>query len=118
MSKSYITALLVIAACIACSSVPSSRDGVRRLSSEEQRACVAAGGKVERVLIGAEGCVRPTTDGGKYCSDKSQCQGACNAPFGALPGEAVAGKCASEVGRYGCRNHVNSGQASGEFCFD
>jgi len=112
-------ALLVIVLCIVgCAPEIALQDGVKRLSAQERRECVAQGGRVERILIGAEGCVRPTTDGGNPCTDSSQCQGRCDAPFAAKADVAVTGTCAKEIGRMGCLNVVIEGKASGEACFD
>ena len=118
MLRHYLVVFIVLLSCFGCTREPVLRDGVKRLSAEARLECAAQGGKVERILIGAEGCVRPTTDGGKSCTDNSQCQGACIAPFAAQPGTAVAGTCATEIGRMGCLNVVTQGKASGEACFD
>jgi hypothetical protein len=116
--RRYLVVAIVLLSCFGCARDPVLRDGVKRLSAEAELECVAQGGKVEQILIGAEGCVRPTTDGGRSCADNSQCQGACIAPFAAQPGIAVAGACAAEIGRTGCLNTVIQGKASGEACFD
>jgi hypothetical protein len=105
----------MVAEC-ACS-VPV-RDAVVRLTPEQRSECMAKGGDVELVSITAEGCVVPTTDGGEACSDSSQCQGACIAPFAAKTGAVVAGTCATKIGEGGCINVLIHGKASGEACFD
>jgi hypothetical protein len=91
---------------------------MHRLSADEKQACSNRGGSVERVLIGAEGCVVPTTDGGKACDDREQCQGLCEAPSLAAKGERVSGTCSTSIGRLGCLNVVIHGEASGQACFD
>ena len=93
-----------------------ARDGVRRLTVAARNECTAKGGRVERILVGAEGCVVPTS--GKACTDKSDCQGTCNAPSGSPSDMAVVGSCAADTGRLGCLNVVVKGKASGEACFD
>jgi len=116
--RHYLVAAIVLLSCFGCAREPVLRDGVARLSAEARSECASHGGKVERVLILAEGCIRPTTDGGKSCTDNSQCQGACIAPFAAPSGATVTGTCAVEIGRMGCINVVAQGKASGEACFD
>jgi hypothetical protein len=118
MSRHSVVIAIVLFTCLGCTPDVKLRDGVTRLSAEARDECAAQGGKVERILIGAEGCVRPTTDGGKVCTDNSQCQGACVAPFAAQRGTVVTGACANDIGRMGCLNVVTQGQASGEACFD
>jgi hypothetical protein len=116
--RHYLVSVVLLIACAACAREPVRADAVKRLSVEARSACVAQGGKVELVLIGAESCVRPTTDGGRPCSDSAECQGACIAPFAAKPEDVVTGTCATEIGRVGCINIVAKGKASGEACFD
>ena len=116
--RHYLVVAIVLLSCFGCAREPLLRDGARRLSAEARLECDAQDGKVERILIGAEGCVRPTTDGGQSCTDNSQCQGACVAPLAAQRGTDVAGTCATEIGRMGCLNVVAQGKASGEACFD
>ena len=118
MLRHYLVIASVFLACVGCARNVALQDGVKRLTAEARSECVAQGGKVEQILIGAEGCVRPTTDGGQSCTDNSECQGACAAPFAAQRGAAVAGTCATETGRMGCLNVVAQGKASGEACFD
>ena len=118
MLRHLLVSVVLLIACAACAREPVRTDSVTRLSAEARSACVAQGGKVELVLIGAEGCVRPTTDGGQSCYDSTECQGACIAPFSAKREDVVTGTCATEIGRMGCINIVAKGKASGEACFD
>ena len=114
----YFALAALLLTCIACAHEPVLQDGVKHLSAEARSECVAQGGKVQLVLLGAEGCVRPTTDGSQSCTDSSQCQGACIAPLAAQRDTVVTGTCAAEIGRMGCINVVIQGKASGEACFD
>ena len=118
MLRQYFAVAIALLSCAGCAGEPVLRDGVMHLSAQARNECIAKGGSVERVLIGAEGCVVPSTDGGAPCTDNSQCQGACIAPFAAQPGATVTGTCATEIGRMGCLNVVIRGKASGEACFD
>ena len=66
-----------------------------------------------------EVCALPTTDAGRPCKDKKDCQGFCEAPWGAGPKQAVIGTCSKESQDVptGCFNHVSNGLATGEWCF-
>lgn len=47
----------------------------KKLSAEEAQACLADNGRVTAVGLGGdEGCIRPMPDGGKACTDGSQCK--------------------------------------------
>lgn len=113
--KLLIATLLL--ACFACAREPMPRTEGKHLSSDERAQCTSQGGKPGQVLTGVEGCIRPTTDGGKSCTDGSQCQGTCNAPPAAKFGDSVQGTCSAEVQHLGCVNLVVQGLASGEVCF-
>jgi hypothetical protein len=116
--RHYLVIVIAFLACVGCARNVALQDGVKHLTPEARRECAALGGQVERILIGADGCVRPTTDGGQSCMDSSKCQGTCVAPFGTQRGTAVTGTCAPDIGRMGCPNVVVQGKASGEACFD
>lgn len=65
MVRRHFMGSIVLLSCFGFVCEPMMKDGVRRLSAEARVECVAQGGKVARILVGAEGCVRPSTDGGK-----------------------------------------------------
>jgi hypothetical protein len=67
-------------------------------------------------------CVVPYPDGGKSCSDDSQCKGGCIAQlnFGpvAKPGTPVRGVCEQANDGFGCTTHVKNGRALDTLCVD
>jgi len=116
MRSSSNVLIVVLLVTTGCSHLPVSRDV--RLTPEQRANCEAQGGTVERILTAMEACVRPTSDGGKPCTDNSQCEGVCIAPSGAKKDSIVTGTCATDIGRMGCLNVVLKGKASGEACFN
>ena len=116
MRITWSALIVVLVVATGCSHLPVSRDV--RLTPQQRANCEAQGGIVERVLTTMEACVRPTSDGGKSCTDNSQCEGACVAPAGTAKDAIVTGACATEVGRMGCLNAVLNGKATGEACFN
>ena len=79
--------------------------------------CKEAGGewlyiKFESQFI----CEIATKDGGKECSDNSQCMSFCEASISASPGEKVPGKCYPFYDWRGCTQGVKNGKAEIEAC--
>lgn len=110
-----IVSAVMLAGCAAMGSSPRP---VGRLSVEALEQCLRSGGQPTEIGIGHEGCVRPATDGGTLCTDNSQCQGRCDAPFRTPKDTPASGTCSATVGMLGCVNVVLDGNASGEYCFD
>jgi hypothetical protein len=61
-------------------------------------------------------CALPTTDGGKSCTDSSQCQGHCLAPEQARRGRRTTGVCTATDHAGACFNLIQEGRASGRIC--
>lgn len=80
-----------------CATRPYS---ARLLSADEHNRCAVQGGRVDRVMKGGEACIIPTTDAGKACSDRSACQGTCEATK--RPDGKFAGICSREKGAPSC----------------
>jgi hypothetical protein len=62
----------------------------------DKAACEKAGGKWQvkgDTPIVKYGCNMPTSDAGKVCSDRSDCQTICLAPTGTRMGSKATGKC-------------------------
>jgi hypothetical protein len=115
----YVPVLVaMLLACSGCVREPMPGVGDKQLSIAERGKCTSQGGNVGQILPGFEGCIRQTTDGGKSCSDGSQCEGTCNAPSSAKFGVSAIGTCSAVVNRMRCVNLVIQGKASGEVCFD
>lgn len=64
-------------------------------------------------------CILPTTDAGKACSDKSQCQVACVAQGKKIQtGASAIGQCHNSTDQFGCRTYVRNGKAEPTLCVD
>lgn len=88
------------------------------LTAAQRAACKAKGGRPEMVLYYVESCVWPTTDAGKTCRDKTDCQGFCEAPFGTAVDARAVGTCSKLASDRsgGCVNHVERGRSTGDMC--
>jgi hypothetical protein len=81
----------------------------------EQRACTQRGGKYEQVgMFGTWACVVPYSDGGRVCTEDSQCVGGCIFEFGSggpepKKGDRVNGICQRTDAQFGCIAHVKDG---------
>jgi hypothetical protein len=80
--------------------------------------CRGAGGECApagRVCPSA--CVRRSTDPGKACTAREDCQGQCLAPANAQNGQRVTGSCSPLLWNAGCFKAVRGGLAA-EICVD
>lgn len=85
-------------------------------SLTSQSACEAEGGNWKRNMsLEGHYCVLPTTDAGRACTDRSQCESWCQAPKGASSGESVIGTCAAFTSA-SCSQEVVDGVAEAEAC--
>jgi len=86
----------------------------------DEHACRAKGGHVGSIgMFGSPACVRPLPDGGKVCTDKTDCEGRClNARSLLPPGTAVNGTCQREEPLDGCWQEVDGGRAMQGWCAD
>jgi len=109
---------VVLLALLGCAQPQPQRAGTY-LSPEALTACQAKGGRAEQARYALEVCALPTTDAGKACAGKSDCQGFCEAPPSAKPNAEVRGACSAWAQSVptGCFNHVRDGKATGEWCF-
>jgi len=112
-----LLALVVISIASCVQPQPRRAPGVY-LSADELAACNAKGGHSVMARYTVEVCAVPTTDAGKPCQDKADCQGFCEV-WGAKPNASVTGTCSKEAQDVptGCFNHVQGGKATGEWCF-
>ena len=82
---------------------------------DNQQECESLGGKWGRPGIALnESCNLPTSDGGKWCTDMRQCEGACLAENE----DSIFGKCTSWKMTVGCVNEMNDGRVWGTKCLD
>ena len=113
--KFYV--LLSSIALVACSSLPQKSS--HSLGAVTEVECSAAGGR----WLGVPGaeyalCPLPVTDGGKSCTDSSQCQLRCIAGEDVQVGAKVKGICQGRHNHWGCHQFVENGRAGHELCVD
>ena len=119
--------ILLLAAALIVSSLPEAEAGQagrRALSPEERAACLGRGGRIGIAgLLGGEICIRPTSDAGRSCTGRDQCEGFCeyshrgDAPP-PQPGARVAGQCQAETRFFGCHSLVEGGILQPAVCRD
>lgn len=82
--------------------------------------CEKDGGVLKRVSRAqVEQCAVPYADAGKACSDKSDCIGACTAPYSDGGAQRASGTCqADSVALFGCYSIVEKGVAGPSICLD
>ncbi len=85
----------------------------------DKESCEARGGewKIWRDIPDATPeCNLPTTDGGKRCTDSSQCESYCQAPKGTDIGAEVVGECYKFKIAI-CMQEVRNGVADAKWCY-
>lgn len=94
---------------------------VERLGASERRTCVAKGGYESRSAFGFPICQFRYRDGGKSCSDKTNCQGQCRLSVDGSeqvpiphPGEKATGLCEAEQYSPGCFVTIEGGKVTAE----
>jgi hypothetical protein len=114
-----VSGSLLLLSCHSHSGFPVRDESAgESFSAAELSRCEHLHGRIEAVGFDASTCVYPSHDAGKACRDGKDCEGRCEAPEDASPGQAVAGTCSASVGRAGCANVVIDGRASGRVCSD
>jgi hypothetical protein len=118
LSAFMIGALIPVVA-LAAAQPPSS--GPLHLTSVERARCTAQHGRVMIAgLSGNEMCALPYRDGGKRCTDGSQCAGDCMFE-GSQPVRAtarVSGRCQRLAYPFGCNTTITHGRVNGTLCAD
>lgn len=120
-----IGALIALALLTSCASwselpawVPPSHLGPQ---AETKAQCTALGGTWDRFSTETmdSQCAVPTSDGGKVCTDHSQCEGLCVAVKEVEPGARAAGQCRSSYNLVGrCDIRIVRGRAENRLCID
>jgi hypothetical protein len=97
---------------------PARPDGYCVPDTREK--CVARGGAWKRVCLAQRlYCVLPTADGGKPCTDSSQCASGCTVGGGSPAGNAPAGgQCRRDNDPCGCWTYVRDGMLTPTLCTD
>ena len=82
--------------------------------------CEARGGSVQGVcMFGTPACVIPFSDGGKPCTDSSECEGQCwNEDVGLAKGDEAPGYCTSNAQECKCGVEIRGGRVDGRVCED
>ena len=82
--------------------------------------CIMDGKAVAAVgMLGTPSCIEFYSDGGKICSDGSECQGACTSREVLVEGTKTTGFCrGSEIDAFGCFNVISNGVAEHAICQD
>ena len=109
---------LALVFALICGSGYGQTQSLQTLTTQQLRSCEAKGGEPVFVRFHVQSCLWPTKDGGKACTDTTECEGVCEAPFGTPLGSRVAGTCASKAAdiRGGCVNEVAEGRSLGDIC--
>jgi hypothetical protein len=81
-------------------------------------ACVRKGGYIDGAgLFGLPFCKFDYSDGGKLCSDDSDCQGKCTIEYGRTP-EQTKPRCTYDNSWDGCYSEVVKGEVQPAICYD
>lgn len=90
----------------------------KAMSPEKRAECEASGGAVEqRGMGGLESCVHTYADGGKACTDSSQCEGKCVGAPGPET-QQTAGSCQKDDKLFGCYSEILGGKPAYAICVD
>lgn len=119
---------LLISGCVTGSSIDREVAAARRKaqpSAAEVADCKAQGGSIQGVgMFGMPSCVIPYADGGKVCSDDTDCQGRCIVELGhpgepdLKPGDALTGQCQKDTALFGCYAEIVGGKVEHSICVD
>ncbi|NYT40156.1 hypothetical protein HZY97_05270 [Sphingomonas sp. R-74633] len=107
-----------------CAAPPPGGTAIDYRSADNDPAlCRGRGGTIEpRGMVASPMCVIRYADGGKTCSGKRDCQGACSVEYRGVQmplGSAAAGQCQSENSNFGCLARVENGRIASAFlCTD
>lgn len=95
---------------------------------KDKETCLAKNGKWAKIgPAPVESCNLPTSDGGKECTDTSECEGTCLAALSNKEQNLVMrekktiqtkGKCTPWVITVGCQARVQNGKVQGILCID
>jgi len=97
------------------------------LNAETQKAreteCRAIGGEWSRFgvrdhLCNVYSCAERTTDAGKPCSNRADCEHLCITKAAPKIGAAARGECSAVKTSFGCFTYVDGGRIVGRVCAD
>jgi hypothetical protein len=127
----YQPALWAVSLCLLAPILGSCTHSRKQLSASERKECFARGGYESRSGFGYPLCQFDYSDGGKFCSDKADCQGRCLNHLDGLPnpipedqmpkaGDTATGFCEMKKSTFGCYAVIEKGKINhkGTFCQD
>lgn len=116
MNRNLLASLIGLGLLAVCTRAPLAKPDIPQTEEE----CLAVGGNW--IHLGLPGtpkrCDLKAKDGGKSCTDSSQCQGECMAPSGASEGQKMNGACSDYILNFGCARRVENGKVGIEICAD
>jgi hypothetical protein len=133
MIERQAVAIFLIAALLQCGGCNQSSASLAHseANASEMAKCSAMGGSLRRVGdLQLNACVHAYADGGKVCTDKSECEGECRIVDDTRPhdlqnwveslssSEPKAGRCQWTDDKFGCRSTVVRGQVQPTLCVD
>jgi hypothetical protein len=111
-----LLAALLLSGC-AINSRWAREDCLKNWEQCTKSQCAVAHGEWQTVGFTQTVCVFPTADGGKACTDSSECEHACLAPRTAKLGEPATGACGQWVNYdYNCEIEVVKGVTFNDGC--
>lgn len=107
--------LALLALTLAAPAPPSQQ---RAMTEAEKTDCIANGGLMARGgKAQVETCRSRFADGGKACTDSSQCQGGCNGDRVRPGASHPVGQCNTHSGQFGCQSYLAKGVVH-DICVD
>jgi hypothetical protein len=93
------------------------------VQKEKEQECRASGGEWGRFgaiahLCGIYSCAPRTSDGGRACRARADCEYLCVARRPAPLGSEATGECAAVKSPFGCTTQVDNGRIVGTVCMD
>lgn len=110
------------AQCVALGGVWGAHETVSEhcFFKQAKDACLREGGSWKPMgMLGRSHCLRSSRDGGRSCTDQSQCQFGCLAKKLPLSStDSVVGACAADDNPFGCKTFVVNGKTDVGLCVD
>ena len=118
--RTVVLALLLGAGAAYGQTCPAVNMDDRKRREQE---CRAAGGEWTRFgvhahLCGIYSCAPRTTDGGKPCRNRADCEHLCVTNNPPRIGTEITGQCTAVHTSFGCFTHVDGGRIVGRVCVD
>ena len=112
----------LLISCATTKSMDEEVEAMRKVALKELDvySCIMEGKAVAAVgMFGTPSCIEIYSDGGKVCTDSSECQGACTSREVLETGAKTTGFCrGNEKDAFGCFNEISNGVAEHAICHD